>query len=140
MTKRIAVLLPLVLALVRCGDSPSSDTECHRINAVNSAGFAVDCPTGTGEFCAATPILATSSAHARGACDACFGAGACALSIGACGAGQESAGWEGSLKEPSRAPSRTEFQFLGSQPVAAGEISSGRSSDPACLPQGRWAP
>jgi len=139
MTRRQGVLLAVVLALVRCENAPSSDAECHDIGAVNSGGFAASCPTGATQFCADTPIVATSSSQARGACDACFGALACSLSL-ACGTGPDATSWEGPLAEPQRPTSYTEFQFVQSGVVAAGEISSGRHSDPACRPNGRWAP
>ena len=139
MTRRLGVLVAVVLALVRCENPPSSVAECHEIRAVNSGGFAASCPTGATQFCADTPIVATSSSQARGACDACFGALACSLSL-ACGTGQEATSWEGSLTEPERPKGFTEYQFGKSDLVAAGEISSGRHSDPACRPNGRWAP
>jgi len=139
MTRRLGVLLAVALALVRCENAPSSDAECHDIRAVNSGGFAVSCPTGATQFCADAPIVATSSSHARGACDACFGALACSLSV-ACGTGPDATSWEGPLAEPQRPTSYTEYQFAKSGLVAAGEISSGRLSDPACRPNGRWAP
>ena len=94
MTRRQGVLLAVVLALVRCENAPSSDAECHDIGAVNSGGFAASCPTGATQFCADTPIVATSSSQARGACDACFGALACSLSL-ACGTGPDATSWEG---------------------------------------------
>jgi hypothetical protein len=140
MTRRLGVLLAVALALVRCENSVSSEAECHDIRAVNSGGFAVPCPTGATQFCAAdTSIVATSSTQARGACDACFGPLACTLSL-ACGTGPDATSWEGPLVEPQRPTSYTEYQFLKSGPVDAGEISSGRLSDPACRPNGRWAP
>lgn len=139
MTRRLGVVLVAALALVRCGDSLLSDAECHDINAVNSGGFAVACPTGAKQFCADTSILATSSTHARGACDACFGELNCSLSV-ACGSGPDASSWEGPLVEPNRPTSYTEYQFSKSGPVGAGEISSGRGSDPACRSNGRWAP
>lgn len=139
MTKRLVVLLAVVLALVRCWNPFSSDLLCHSINAVNSGGFAVACPTGATRFCAVTPIVATSSSEAHGACDACFGPGACSLSI-ACGTGPDAASWEGALTELHRPTSYTEYQFVTSRLVAAGDISSGWLADPACLPQGKWAP
>ncbi len=139
MTRRLGVLLAVVLSLVRCENAPSSVADCHDIRAVNSGGFAASCPTGATQFCADTPIVATSSSQARGACDACFGALACSLSL-SCGTGQDATSWEGPLAEPQRQTSYTEYQFGKSGPVAAGEISSGRLSDPACRPNGRWAP
>jgi hypothetical protein len=138
MTKRLAVLLAVVLALIGCWNPFSSDPPCHSINAVNSGGFAVACPTGATRFCAVTPIVATSSREAHGACDACFGAGACSLSF-ACGT-PDVASWEGVINEFYRPPSYTEYQFVSSRLVAAGDISSGRLADPACRPRGRWAP
>jgi hypothetical protein len=140
MTKRLGFLasVTVALALVRCGDDLPSDQECHDIHAVSSAGFAVGCPTGATRFCATTAIVATSSSHARSACDACFGTLACSLSI-ACGSGPDATSWQGSLPEPQRPTGQTEYQF-GSGLVAAGEISSGRRSEPACQAKGRWAP
>ncbi len=139
MTKRLAVLLAVVLALVQCWNPFSSDPLCHSINAVNSGGFAVACPTGATQFCAVTPIVATSSREAHGACDACFGPGTCALSF-ACGTGDVTS-WEGALTADFyRPPSYTEYQFITSRLVPAGDISSGQLADPACLPRGRWAP
>jgi hypothetical protein len=138
MTKRLAVLLAVVLAFVGCWNPFSADPLCHSINAVNSGGFAVACPTGATQFCAVTPIVATSSREAHGACDACFGAGACSLSF-ACGAGDVTS-CEGALNDFYRPPSYTEFQFISSKLVSAGTISSGRLADPACRPRGRWAP
>jgi len=133
------VLLAVVLALIRCEDIPSSDAECHAINAVTSGGSVVQCPTGATRFCADTPIVATSSAQARGACDACFGPLACSLTL-ACGTGPGATSWEGPLAEQQRGTSYTEYQFVKSDLVAAGEIASGRLSEPACRPTGRWAP
>jgi hypothetical protein len=139
MTKRLAALLAVVLALVGCWSPSSSDPQCHSIHAVNSGGFTVACPTGATQFCAVAPIQPTSSREAHGACDACFGAGACSLSFG-CGTGQDAASWEGVLTDFYRPPSYTEFEFATSKLVAAGDISSGPWAAPACLPQGRWAP
>src|SRR5437899_2411412 len=115
MTKRLALPVTVVLVLVGCWNPFSSDPLCHSINAVNSGGFAVSCPTGATEFCAVAPIVATSSREAHGACDACFGGGACALSF-ACGAGDVTS-WEGVLDDFYRPPSYTEFQFISSRLV-----------------------
>jgi hypothetical protein len=135
----LGVLVAVGLSLVRCENPPSSVADCHDIRAVNSGGFAASCPTGATQFCADIPIVATSPSQARGACDACFGPLACSLSL-ACGGGPDATSWEGPLIEPQRPTSYTVYQFASSGPVAAGEISSGRGSDPACRPNGRWAP
>lgn len=141
MSRRLGVLLAVVLALVRCENAPlpSAETDCHAVRAINSGGFAVPCPTGATQFCADTAIMATSSIQARGACDACFGPLACSLSV-ACGPGPDATSWHGPLPEEQRPTSYTEYQFGKSDLVAAGEIASGRLSQPACRANGRWAP
>jgi hypothetical protein len=57
-------------------------TYCHSIVAAlivlgEPGSSAIMCPTGATQFCDTVPIVATSSAQAHAACDACYGPGAC---------------------------------------------------------------
>ena len=55
------------------GSEPTPARYCRAFTYTDEATWS--CPSGATEFCQATPISATSSAHAEAACNACGGGG-----------------------------------------------------------------
>jgi hypothetical protein len=98
---------------------------CHAISSAN-ATRAVACPSGATVYCDASPIVATSSAQAKGACEACYGVGQCTASP---------FDWEGPgaayiYGDPSL------FVCNPGDPIGPGDITPYDCN----LATGRWAP
>ena len=84
------------------------------------------CPTGATEFCEATLIQATSSAHAQDACETCFGEGTC---INNSASGGE---WWANIAHLT-------FFYFSNQSSGCGR-TAGDITNNACNFFSRWAP
>jgi hypothetical protein len=102
--------------------STPTPTYCHAITANGG------CPSGATQYCDSVPIVATSSAQAQAACNACFGGGCVLLGTF----------WEGVLPPSFNA----DFYFSGTSCGVGSLFNAGDISNSGCglFYLGRWAP
>ena len=134
---RLLALAFLVSVLVPLGSAPASSAEpaqkgkfCHAI----TDGKGNRCHSGATEFCEAVPIVATNSAQARDACNACMGGSDCYESSTDKGGNA----WWGSAGDMKTGFEISSFQFA-KDAFEGGTKTAGTISD-SSKAVGRWGP
>jgi hypothetical protein len=123
--------------------TPTKPSYCHSIVGASSGGGGIPagtCPTGATQFCDTVPIVATNSAQAHAACDACYGAGVCGNgNFGASGGGE----WAGVANAAFiYLPTTPNALFCPLTGVSYGPLAGEIDDNAGCplVPPSRWAP